>query len=214
MPLPVEPNTAGRETAELASSISMAKANETDSEAPINSNQLDIDDAIANTKAETQSKIGTYENTDPQNDGVAVTETKTVTSVTAEIEGETAPVGEGTYTENSEAEEYAGPRSGFIPAQATSLPDANSVPEAIETPARRRASLINKISGLWSTKPSVADLASRKEPAIGESQPTASILDLSQSDVVTSETSEPANSNPDVSNNELDIPAFLRRQAN
>ena len=108
----------------------------------------------------------------------------------------------------------AGPRLGFIPGHTTSLPDAEGVPETIETPAKRPASLINKISGLWSSKPSVAESASRKEPAIGESQLTASILDLSRSDIVTSEHSEPTTSNLEMSDAELDIPAFLRRQAN
>ena len=88
------------------------------------------------------------------------------------------------------------------------------MPETIETPVKRPASLINKISGLWSSKPSVAESASRKEPAIGESQLTASILDLSRSDIVTSEPSEITTSNLEMSDAELDIPAFLRRQAN
>ena len=41
----------------------------------------------------------------------------------------------------------------------------------------------------------------------------ASILDLSQSDVVTSEATEPARAQFEMSSDELDIPAFLRRQA-
>ena len=107
-----------------------------------------------------------------------------------------------------------GPRIGFIPAQTTSLPDADSVPETIETPAKRPSSLINKISVLWSSKPSAAKPASRQEPAISESQPTASVLDLSRSDVVASEATKHAKANFELSNDELDIPAFLRRQAN
>ena len=56
--------------------------------------------------------------------------------------------------------------------------------------------------------------ASRKEPALSEAQPTASILDLSRSDVVKTEPNEPAKANLEMSDDELDIPAFLRRQAN
>jgi cell division protein FtsZ len=59
-----------------------------------------------------------------------------------------------------------------------------------------------------------AEPASRKEPALSETQPTASILDLSRSDVVTTEPNEPAKAKLEMSDDELDIPAFLRRQAN
>ena len=55
---------------------------------------------------------------------------------------------------------------------------------------------------------------SRQEPAISESQSTASILDLSRSDVLASATAEPPKNVTEVSDDELDIPAFLRRQAN
>ena len=112
------------------------------------------------------------------------------------------------------AEVAAAPRVGFIPAQTTALPDADAVPVAMETPAKRPASLINKISGLWSTKPDAAEPASRKEPAIGEAQPSASILDLSRSDVVHSDVNDTDKAKLEVSDDELDIPAFLRRQAN
>ena len=108
----------------------------------------------------------------------------------------------------------AAPRVGFIPAQTIALPDADAVPVAMETPAKRPASLINKISGLWSTKPDVAEPASRKEPAIGEAQPSASILDLSRSDVVHNDVNDTDKAKLEVSDDELDIPAFLRRQAN
>jgi len=176
--------------------------------------QLDIDDAIANAKAEAESETGTDEAIDLQDDGIVAAEAELTQPVTAETEAETAPIGDSTDTSGADADADAGPPLGFIPAQTTSLPDGDSVPEAIETPAKRPASLINKISGLWSSKPSAAEPASRKEPAIGESQPTASILDLSRSDVVTSETTEPAKANLEMSDDELDIPAFLRRQAN
>jgi hypothetical protein len=212
MPLPVEATAADSEPAEPAPTAAMAETNDTSIETPDNGDQLDIDDAIANAKAEAESETGTDEATNLQDDGIVAAEAELAPPVTAETEAEAAPIGNSTDTSGADAD--AGPRLGFIPAQTTSLPDADSVPEAIETPAKRPASLINKISGLWSSKPSAAEPASRKEPAIGESQPTASILDLSRSDVVTSETTEPAKANLEMSDDELDIPAFLRRQAN
>ena len=213
-PLTVEPDSADREAADLAPSISMADPGEIDSEKLINSDQLDIDNAITSAKTGTEFTIGRHETVDLQDDGIAVAKSETSTAVTAEIEAENAPLGDGPDPANAEVEAYVGPRSGFIPAKTTSLPDADSVPEAIKTPAKRPTSLINKISCLWSSKPSAAESASRKEPAIGESQLTASILDLSRSDAIIPETTEPAKANLEVSDDELDIPAFLRRQAN
>ena len=177
---------------ELASTVIEAEDNNTDIETPVNDSQLDIDDAIPNAKT--------------------ATEIEQATSVTKNTEAGAAPVVDNTHTSDAEAD--AGPRLGFIPAQTTNLPDAESVPEAKETMAKRPASLINKISVLWSSKPSAAEPVSRKEPAIGESQPTASILDLSRSDVERSEITDPAKAILEMSDDELDIPAFLRRQAN
>ena len=193
---------------ELTPTKTMAKTNDTHIETSDNSEQLDIDDAIANANAESKTDIN--EAIDLQDHGIGATKTALKPSVTAETEAGVAPVGDST----DKADANMGPRIGFIPAQTTSLPDADSVPEAIETPAKRPSSLINKISGLWSSKPSAATPASRQEPAIGESQPTASVLDLSRSDVVASEAPEHAKANFEVSDDELDIPAFLRRQAN
>ena len=197
-------------TGELTPTKTMAKTNDTYIETSDNSEQLDIDDAIANANASAESKTHINEAIDLQDHGIGATKTALKSSVTAETEAGVAPVGDST----DKADANMGPRIGFIPAQTTSLPDADSVPEAIETPAKRPSSLINKISGLWSSKPSAAKPASRQEPAIGESQPTASVLDLSRSDVVASEAPERAKANFEVSDDELDIPAFLRRQAN
>ena len=174
-----------------------AETNNSDIEASETDDQLDINDTIAKAVAVTK----TQETDNLQEDTAIVAEPELTASTPAEI---TADI----------ADAEAGPRVGFIPAQATSLPDADCVPEAIDTPAKRPASLINKISGLWSSKPSAAESASRKEPAIGDSQPTASILDLSRSDVVKTEPTEAAKVNLEMSDDELDIPAFLRRQVN
>ncbi|MDB4852085.1 cell division protein FtsZ [Alphaproteobacteria bacterium] len=178
-----------------------------------NADQLDIDDAIAIAAA-----TDGLDNTSSQPDVSSVTTDTDHTAPLAaqtdnDIKSDAAEAG-ATGDTGDTGDTAAAPRVGFIPAQTTALPDAATVPVAMETPAKRPASLINKISGLWSTKPDAAEPASRKEPAIGEAQPSASILDLSRSDVVHSDVNETDKAKLEVSDNELDIPAFLRRQAN
>ena len=180
-----------------------------------NADQLDIDDAIAKSAI-----VDAPDETGSQQDGSSVT-TDTdhtaplVTQTHNETKSDTATP-EATEIADTAAngDTAAAPRVGFIPAQTTALPDADAVPVATETPAKRPASLINKISGLWSTKPDAAEPASRKEPAISEAQLSASILDLSRSDVVHSDVNDTDKAKLEVSDVELDIPAFLRRQAN
>ena len=114
------------------------------------------------------------------------------------------------------------PRAKFIPAAPTNMPDEESVAVAAQTPVTRPSSLINRISGLWSSKPeskpAESSDQSRSEPALDEAaakeQIAVSILDLSRSDMVgkASETA-PAKA-PNADEDDLDIPAFLRRQAN
>jgi cell division protein FtsZ len=105
-------------------------------------------------------------------------------------------------------------RTNFIPAQSESLPDEETVPQSVETPVRRSSSLINKISDLWSTKPETHVSVERNEPAIVETKAALSILDLSESNIVRDDISERTTGELDVSDDALDIPAFLRRQAN
>ena len=185
-----------------------------------NADQLDIDDAIAKSAiAKSTVADAPDENSSQQDDSSITTDTDHTAPPVAQTDNETKSA-----TATPEAAEIAdtaatgdtaaAPRVGFIPAQTTALPDADAVPVAMETPAKRPASLINKISGLWSTKPDAAEPASRKEPAIGEAQPSASILDLSRSDVVHSDVNDTDKAKLEVSDDELDIPAFLRRQAN
>ena len=171
-----------------------------------NADQLDINDAIAKSAiADAPDETGSQ-----QADSSVTTDTDHTAPLAAQTDNDTKS---DTATPET-AEVAAAPRVGFIPAQTTALPDADAVPVAMETPAKRPASLINKISGLWSTKPDAAEPASRKEPAIGEAQPSASILDLSRSDVVHSDVNDTDKAKLEVSDDELDIPAFLRRQAN
>jgi cell division protein FtsZ len=120
----------------------------------------------------------------------------------------------------------------FIPPAAAKLPDEASVPATTEAP-NTRPSLIHKISGLWSAKP--ADEASNATTDKAKVEPVAdsktekasgSILDLPTVDMVqrgannaSDKTDEKPASTPvqptlDNTGDDLDIPAFLRRQAN
>ena len=120
-------------------------------------------------------------------------------------------------------------RRPFVPAAPADMPDADAVPEA--TPAGGKTSLINKISGLWTSKAGEEESQARIEPAVetaseAEAQtaeaetaapaaPTApSILDLPRADAM-SRMPEPASTTAlDSQTDDLEIPAFLRRQAN
>ena len=120
---------------------------------------------------------------------------------------------------NDEAE---APRAMFIPAAPTNMPDEESVDVAAQTPVTRPLSLINRISGLWSSKPeskpAESSDQSRSKPALDESavkeQIAVSILDLSRPDMVGKASETVPVKVPNVDEDELDIPAFLRRQAN
>ena len=115
----------------------------------------------------------------------------------------------------------------FVPAAPAEMPDAEAVPEA--APAGSKTSLINKISGLWTNKAGEEASQPRVEPAVetagvSDSAPKApaapaapaapSILDLPRADAM-SRLPEPASTTAlDSKADDLEIPAFLRRQAN
>jgi cell division protein FtsZ len=119
-------------------------------------------------------------------------------------------------------DEASPPRAKFIPAAPTNMPDEESVAVAAQTPVTRPSSLINKISGLWSSKPennpAESSDQSRSEPALDEAaakeQIAVSILDLSRSDMVGNASETTPIKAPNADEDDLDIPAFLRRQAN
>jgi len=90
-----------------------------------------------------------------------------------------------------------------------------------------RTSLINRISGLWSGKTDSASAAStdsasaKEEPQLNRSDVTLptieepAIMDLPKADMVqTSLPVDPVTKEEDAEDDDLDIPAFLRRQAN
>ena len=119
-------------------------------------------------------------------------------------------------------DEAATARAKFIPAAPTNMPDEESIDVAAQTPVTRPSSLINRISGLWSSKPqskpAESSDQSRSEPALDEAaakeQIAVSILDLSRSDMVGKGSETASAKAPNADEGDLDIPAFLRRQAN
>ena len=116
-------------------------------------------------------------------------------------------------------EELTAPRRAFVPAEPVAMPESESVPET--GPAGGKTSLINKISNLWTAKPADEAVSQRREPEVetpaeaAAEEPVApdapSILDLPRADVM-SRMPEPAAL--DRQSDDLEIPAFLRRQAN
>ena len=112
--------------------------------------------------------------------------------------------------------EVAAEKPAFVPAQTVELDD-NIAPEMAAPIQPSRPSLINKISGLWASR-SLDDDA-KAEPAKAEIEaPAPTILDLPRGDAL-QESLPMGNPNgtsaaPEEADNELDIPAFLRRQAN
>ena len=120
---------------------------------------------------------------------------------------------------NDEAE---APRAMFIPAAPTNMPDEESVGVAAQTPVTRPTSLINRISGLWSSKPESkpaesSDQSRSKAPldeSAAKEQIAVSILDWSRSDMAGESMETVPAKAPNADEDDLDIPAFLRRQAN
>ena len=126
------------------------------------------------------------------------------------------------------AEEVTTARKPFIPGAPATMPEDETVPDA--TPAGGKTSLINKISRLWTEKPQDGAASERREPAVeagsvttGEvaaepaqlvTETTPSILDLPRADAM-NRMPEPAGTTTlDRQADDLEIPAFLRRQAN
>ena len=158
--------------------------------------QMDINDAI---NAATQGSAASIDSNTPATFGNAPKVPLTIANESAEA-----------------------PRAKFIPAAPTNMPDEESVDVTAQTLVTRPSSLINRISGLWSSKPESKPAEpsdqSRSEPALDEAaakeQIAVSILDLSRSEMVGKALETAPSKAPNGDEDDLDIPAFLRRQAN
>jgi len=205
--LAATPTMAGNTADMLDSQFSKELANEAIAEvintAENNNEQMDINDAI---NATTQDAAPADLDTAASIDGDAPS---------ALGDAPTIPL----TTPNDEA---TAPRATFIPAAPTNMPDEESVDVAAQTPVTRPSSLINRISGLWSSKPesnpAESNNQSSSEPALDEAaakeQIAVSILDLSRSDMIGKASKTTPAEAQNVDEDDLDIPAFLRRQAN
>ena len=116
------------------------------------------------------------------------------------------------------AEELSGQRRPFVPAAPAEMPEEESVPAA--TAAGGKTSLINKISGLWTAKPQEETATARREPEVEAATAAPAdtvapaILDLPRADAMSRMPETPAAATLDGQADDLEIPAFLRRQAN
>jgi hypothetical protein len=125
-------------------------------------------------------------------------------------------------------DEVTAARKPFIPGAPAAMPEDEAVPDA--APAGGKTSLINKISRLWTEKPQEDDTPERREPAVeagsvttGDvaAEPTTaapeaapSILDLPRADAMSRIPESAGTTTLDRPADDLEIPAFLRRQAN
>ncbi|MEC7440793.1 MAG: hypothetical protein VX802_08035, partial [Pseudomonadota bacterium] len=183
--------------------LPLAREHETAAEAEDGS-QMSLDEAIANERAASFASgmpADIDQPADPADREAA-----------AESAGDTVMVADT-------PEELTAPRRAFVPAEPVAMPESESVPET--GPAGGKTSLINKISNLWTAKPADEAVSQRREPEVetpaeaAAEEPVApdapSILDLPRADVM-SRMPEPAAL--DRQSDDLEIPAFLRRQAN
>ena len=170
--------------------------------------QLDIETAVKSAQ-ESDHMLG---DTEPQTDRVAEAE-KAETAIAEPRGHEQATVIR---------------RPLFIPDAPRDVGLDEELVETAPVPEEApRTSLINRISGLWSGKTDSASAAStdsasaKEEPQLNRSDVTLpsieepAIMDLPKADMVqTSLPVDPVTKEEEAEDDDLDIPAFLRRQAN
>ena len=163
--------------------------------------QMSLDDAIARERA--AAALATGLGASGSGDTVASVSDEAAPAAPA------APAMVG----DTAAEVTASRRTPFVPPAPAPLPEAESVPDA----GNGRTSLINKISELWTSKPQEASGDTRREPAVEAltaDDSTPSILDLPRADAVNRAPEPVAAATLEKTADDLEIPAFLRRQAN
>ncbi|MEX0503420.1 cell division protein FtsZ [Alphaproteobacteria bacterium LSUCC0719] len=179
--------------------------------------QISIDEAIARERS---TSFGSGMPAAPS--AVELTE-----PATSAAQADAAP---GTVMVADTPAELTAPRTPFIPGTPAEMPENETVPAT--TPAGGKTSLINKISRLWTEKPQDEAASPRREPAVeaaatdiapvkaatasavADRDSTPSILDLPRADAM-NRMPEPAGTTTlDKPADDLEIPAFLRRQAN
>ena len=202
------PTEAATETDDAEPAAMLEADTTTEAIADQDGEQLDIADAVAAATAEE-----------------LVAETKAETEVEAEptLGGMFAPKLEATpHQETSSqaplvadrAEDLVAKAPAFVPAPMATMPDADVVPAAEESPVAQPR-LIKRLKGLWSTKPGDEPVAETAQtPAADTAESGPSILDLPRADMVQQGRDSSPQQTLDAADDDLDIPAFLRRQAN
>ena len=164
--------------------------------------QMTLDDAIARERAQ-MFGAGMPAQTDQLSSDTATTE-----AVPSE---EQAPV-----MVADSPDQLTTARKPFVPAAPAEMPESELVPAA--EPTGGKTSLINKISGLWTSKAEDEEpVAIRREPEVeapAEASEGPSILDLPRLDAVAELPEKASTTALDRPADDLEIPAFLRRQAN
>ena len=204
-------------------------------EQPEQPEQMDIEAVAEERTRQSQSRIDEIQ---------AQAETEQQASDDADTIAESSDISEGEAEQDTPAITASQPdlvlgghneariirNTGFTPRPTHHISDGRAIPETTPVPAASRPSLINRISNLWTgaaERPESAasqpeDTPSREEPVLKQrdavlphvEQPP--IMDLPKVDMVqTSLPIEPAK--PETGHDDdddMDIPAFLRRQAN
>ena len=221
------------ETVSAAETDSTATAPNAESPSETVETQLELSDAVdaattldADVKADSaedvamtainEASAGSASSSEVASGETATASSATAKADTASLTSRLMPRFDPQNEGNAKAEDA--PRKTFIPAAPTAMPDEASVPKAAETPAPRPTSIIKQISELWSSKPGTTDSQKRSEPNVSAKDTTedkiSSVLDLPQSAVVKPATDPAPTAQLEQPDDELDIPAFLRRQVN
>ena len=181
-----------------------ANSSDATTDATTDDRQMSLDEAITRERA--AASLAT-------NLGASAS---TLEAAPATISAPEAPVSKpatASMVGDSPADVATARREAFVPPAAAPLPEAESVPATNVG----RTSLINKISGLWTSKSQDEANIDRREPAVETSAPvdnTPSILDLPRADAITHLAEPKPKPSLETAGDDLEIPAFLRRQAN
>ena len=198
------PTEAASVTDDAEPAPMMEVDSDTETTADQDGEQLDIADAVAAATAE-ESVAETESESEPTLGGMFAPQ---LDATPHQATSDQTPL------VADRAEDLVAKAPAFVPAPMATMPDADMVPAAEETPVAQPR-LIKRLKGLWSTKPGdEAVTETAKAPAAETAEAGPSILDLPRADMVQQGRDSKPQQTLDATDDDLDIPAFLRRQAN
>ena len=198
------PTEAASVTDDAEPAPMMEVDSDTETTADQDGEQLDIADAVAAATAE-ESVAETESESEPTLGGMFAPQ---LDATPHQATSDQTPL------VADRAEDLVAKAPAFVPAPMATMPDADMVPAAEETPVAQPR-LIKRLKGLWSTKPGdEAVTETAKAPAADTAEAGPSILDLPRADMVQQGRDSKPQQTLDATDDDLDIPAFLRRQAN